>query len=372
MPITKSACEARESILKVLCNEVTAVTPENPDAFWSAAAREGVLALLWHRLEATATNEDRQRIAPQLRRQAARFMQCRQVTREALAAAHHRNIPVICLRGQALAEGLYTPSSLRPQSDVDILVAPPDMERLSGALREGRFLPVPSCPMLFRRGQMLLDAHVDPIGIARIAARAHMTSLRAEDFFQHATAGAICGQPVLVPTSRVMLPYLCLHALKHSFNRLIWLWDIALLARQITRENGWEAVAEGIAAYRLQRPCFYALSYVRQHMAAPVPDTVLTATHPPMGRRERSLYARFMAHDIPPYLAERTFARMIPQMDRRLDFWRETIFPAGGVRRQFAGTTDCPNCNFIRDRLRRLLGLAALIWREALALLRYG
>ncbi len=341
------------------------------DAFWLSAAREGVLALLWQRLEAVATDTDRQTVAPHLRQQAARFLQCQQATRQALAIAARHDIPVICLRGQALALALYSRPLLRPQSDVDILVNPADLERLSRALQADTFMPVPSCPALFRHGQILLDVHVDPVGIARIAARAHMTSLRATDFFRHATPGTLCEQPVLRPAAGIMLPYLCLHALKHSFNRLIWLWDIALLARRISGDGGWHDVQAGIIRFRLQRPCFFALSYVRRHMAASVPETVLHTIRPEMDWREQSLLARFLAHDIPPYLAERVFARMIPETGRRIDFWRETIFPSGEVRKQFSGTSDCAGCNFIRDRLRRMLRMCGQVWREAAALLRY-
>ena len=341
------------------------------ETFWLSAAREGVLALLWQRLEAAATDMDRQTVAPHLRQQATRFLQCQQATRQALAVAARHDIPVICLRGQALAQGLYGSPLLRPQSDVDILVNPAHLKRLSDVLLADAFQPVPSCPALFRHGQILLDVHVDPIGIARIAARAHMTSLRATDFFRHATPGTLCGQPVLYPASEIMLPYLCLHALKHSFDRLIWLWDIALLAQRISEEGEWQEVQAGIVRFQLQRPCFFALSYVRRHMDASVPEALLHAIRPDMDWREQSLLARFLAHDIPPYLAERMFARMIPETRRRLDFWRETIFPAGEVRQQFSGTSDCAGCNFIRDRLGRMLRLCGQAWGEAVALLRY-
>jgi len=370
MPITKPARENRQFIIETLNNEVIEITPSDHADFWQAATGEGMLSVLWHRLDKTKLPEERGQAVPDLRMQTAQFMRSRQVTGEALAAAHRRHIPAICLRGQALAEGLYENPAQRPQSDVDILVATADMPAFAEALQAARFEAVPLCPTLFRYGRILLDVHTDPIGIARIAARAHMTSLRAEGFFLHAVPGTLCGQDALVLEHRVLLPYLCLHALKHSFDRLIWLWDIALLAHRIECEQTWDAVCDGIREYQLERPCYFALSYVRRHMSAPVPEAILQAMRPSMGRRERSLFARFMAHEVIPYMAERLFARMIPDANNRLAFWWETILPDREVRQQFSGSADCAGCNFIRDRIRRLFGLCALLWREVGGLFR--
>ncbi len=368
MVTTKSELEHRLSIIKALNGVVMDTTLFRDAGFWQSAMREGILAVLWQRLSGVKMpDEARRLVTPDLRAHTAEIMYMRKASAEVLAAAHSLGIPVICLRGQALAESLYENPAARPQSDVDVLIGSADVPEFTAALQTLGFTPTPLYPMVFERGQVLVDAHTDIIGIARIASRAHATSLRSGEFFRHSKQGELCGQPALLLEERVLMPYLCLHALKHSFGRLIWLWDIALLARRIDEAQAWAEVADGIRAYRLERPCYYALSYVQRHLDAPVPRSVIQSIRPAMGWREARLFERFMAHETVPYMAERLFARMMPDMNTRLAFWRETVFPRREVREQFP---DTAGRNFIRDRLRRLLGMFLLIWREILALFR--
>jgi len=128
-------------------------------------------------------------------------------------------------------------------------------------------------------------------------------------------------------------------------------------------------VAASIRALKLERPCFYALSYAAMHPGAPVPAELLTSIRPPMGWLERSLFARHMAHRRIPYLAERIFARMQPDLAHRLEFWRETIYPRFEVRKQIAGS-GCTRCNFTRKRIKQVAGALGMLLGEGVALLR--
>jgi len=368
----KSMPGRRARLLRLLHGEYDDSAALASEDVWQTAMKEGLVAVLWHAIQGRQLSAGiKHLVAPHLRECMAQTMRCRQVTGEVLEVAGRAEIPVLCLRGQAVAELLYEDAAMRPQTDVDILVHAADVHKLGEALRSLGFAPTPLYPMLYERGQVLLDTHTDIIGISRIASRASMTSLRSAEFFRYAKQGSLCGQSALLLESRVLLPYLCLHALKHSFDRLIWLWDIALLARRVEREEGWPAVIRGIRGYRLERPCFYALSYAHKYMDAPVPAALLRAMPPAMDWRETSLFARFMAHETVPYLAERLFARMMPDRKTRMAFWYETVFPKADVREQFAGAGDCPGCNFIRDRLKRLCGMFLLAWREARALFHF-
>ncbi len=339
--------------------------------FWQVAADEGVVAVLWHAVCGHPVSAAvKALVSPYLRMQTVEAMQFRQATEEVLTAANHAGISMLCLRGQALAETLYEKPSMRPQGDIDILVGSADVPELTAELQQLGFVPMPVYPMTYERGQVLLEVHTEIIGITRIASRAYMTSLRTAEFFRQARQGSLCSQPALLLEHSILMPYLCLHALKHSFDRLVWLWDIALLARRIDAEQAWPEVADGIHNYQLERPCYYALSYVHKHFAVPVAGEVIQSIRPAMDWRETSMFARFMAHETIPYMAERLFARMMPDMNTRLAFWHETIFPRQEVREQFLSGTGCADCNFIRDRLKRLFGMLFLAWREARALFR--
>ena len=373
MDTAKPFSARRAQLLALLNGKLQDISAFNRADFWHAADAEGMVAVLWHTVcEQPLSAEVKALVSPYLRRQTAQAMRCRQATEEVLKAANKAGIQTLCLRGQALTEVLYGNPSLRPQSDVDILVSVADAPGFLDVLRGVGFIPTPLYPMVFERDLSLVDVHTDIIGMARIASRSKMTSLCTAEFFQHAAQGDICGQPALVLEPRILMPYLCLHALKHSFERLFWLWDIALLVRRIEEEQAWPDVLDGIRIYRLERPCYYALSYVRNHLNTSVPNGVLETIRPRMDWREKNLLARFMAHESVPYMAERMFSRMMPDAASRRAFWHETIFPRPEVREQFAGDTDCPNCNFIRNRIRRLLAGVVLVWRELMALIRYS
>jgi len=364
---------ARVAYCHVLSGKDTEKDLVRNKSFWQMAWDEGVAACIWHVLDVQHdmfSDEAFQTYIQQpLRTQTIQTLMLGQTGFTLLQRMQDAAIPCIMLRGQSLAESLYQPPVSRPQTDIDLLVDEGDVETAKQIAVKAGFKPVENHPLLFLREGALLDLHADPLDMERIHAWGYLTPMRTRDFFAHAEQGELAGVPALLVHPRVNLPYLCFHAMKHSFERLIWLWDIALLARRVQEKNQWDEVLEGIREYRLERPCFYALSYVRAHLDAPVPEYLLEKIQPVMNWRERTLFSRFMHHEIIPFLAERLFARMMPDVRHRLAFWRETIIPREEVRRQIAGE-GCVQCQFIRKRLKQLLKLFWTLGREIWAMLR--
>jgi len=338
---------------------------------WDAALREGVDQLLWFAMGREGAVEQGQLAAyrENLRRQTARFLRWRHACGQALAALNAAQVPVICMRGLAVSEPLYGKrAAARPQSDIDLLLEEQHMQDAKQALWDIGFRPHETYRNIYFRGDIVLDLHHEPLGIERIQAWQYLTPLRATDFFSHAENGKLADEQALLVSPRVNLPYLCFHALKHSFERLIWLYDIALLANHVDMAGQWDDVLAGIREYRLERPCYYALAYVRKHLAASVPEDLLHDIRPDMGLIERRLFARHMNYEVIPYLAERLFARMQPDFSHRMAFWRETIYPREEIRRQMA-QSGCVKCNFIRKRLKQLFRAGWYFLREVLGLL---
>jgi len=312
--------------------------------FWKWAWREGVGACVWHALQKQDICVDpeirTECIEQPLRSQIAHTLMLRAVATEVLRLFSGAGISVVMLRGQAVADVLYSPATMRPQVDIDLLIREGDIQQVADLLAKAGFACLPHHSLLFRRGEVLLDMHTEPLGIERIASWALLTPLRAGDFFRHAHRGPLLGVDALLTDDALQLPYLSFHAMKHSFERLLWLWDIALLARKIGEAGTWAELQTGIASYGLQRPCFYALSYVDAHLAAPVPASLLDTLRPDMDWRERQMFRRFMQHETVPFLAERVFARMQPDFMHRMAFWRETIWPRAEIRAQIDDDTS--------------------------------
>jgi len=333
---------------------------------WTQVEDEGIGACIWHILSSTDDAHKHTVLAQVktfLRSQTATVLLMQTLAENALSALAHADIPCLILRGQALAETLYQPTSSRPQTDIDILV-PDDMGDITGkVLTQAGWLPIQTHPHLFMRNGILLDIHIEPLGIDRIQAWEHLTPLRAHDFFAHTTTEVLANVNTLLVHPRVNLPYLCFHAMKHSFNQLIWLWDIALLSHKVEKKGQWPEVAAGIHCYHLERPVFYALSYVHQHLNAPVPEHLLETIQPSMDWRERRIFSGFMRHEQIPFLAERLFARMQPDFAHRLMFWKETIFPRLEIRQQI-DEDDAEQSNFLHKRFGQIVMALQLLWCE--------
>jgi len=336
-------------------------------AFWENAWGEGVGACIWHALQEQDIALDEavraQCVEQPLRDQIPHTLLLRAVAGEMLRLFAEAGVDVIMLRGQALADVLYSPATLRPQADIDLMMVESDTQQVVSLLEKAGFSHVPHHSLLFVRGEVLLDMHIEPLGIERITSWALLTPLRAEDFFHHSHRGPLLGVDTLHVDEALLLPYLSFHAMKHSFERLIWLWDIALLARRIGEADAWQALQHGIESFALQRPCFYALSYVDAHLAAPVPASLLDALRPDMDWRERQIFRRFMRHVQVPFLAERVFARMQPDVLHRMAFWKETIFPSAKVRQQ-VNVDPSAKGGFWAKRFRQISSAALILLRE--------
>ena len=361
----------RREFCALLRGERQGKLPDEP-AFWVAMQGDGVFFCVQKQLSA----EQRACIPTEVlkgmdvRMLKASALRMRHALANILRALNNAGIAVICMRGQALAETLYQPAEHRVFTDFDLLFDAKDSLMLKQVLgNQLGYRPLAKFPDLFKQGDLAIDLHTEPLGIERMESWADLTPLRAADFFQYAEQGTLAGEPALLVHARVMLPYLCFHALKHSFDRLIWLYDIALLSNQVSTQGQWDEVLQGIKEYGLQRPCYYALSHAKVNLGATIPNELLEAIRPDMGFVEQRLFQRHMNHEVIPYLAERLFARMLPSWKHRLNFWRETIYPKEEVRAQIAGG-GCVKCSFIRKRLKQLFKAFFAFIREGWLLLR--
>ena len=329
---------------ELAANEIAALLP--------AAVQEGIdgwLAPLCFQGEALARWEAAQREA-----QLARTRK-RHALAQVVRALNKRNIPFLVLRGFAVADRYWEArSDARPISDVDVLVEPAKLLEAKDALWRLGFRPHPLYKDMFLRGDVQVDLHWEPLGFARIRAWARMSSLRFAHLWEMRERWEVLGEPAWAIAPEADLVYLAFHALKHSLERLVWLWDLVLVSRKVQANGGWDKVLAFARTHNLMRPLFFALAYIHRHLAAPVPEAVLHEARPKMSRAEQRLLARVLAHETPPFLAERIFARMQPGFAARMDFWRETIWPSYEVRAQIAGA-GCVKCNFIRKRLKQAL-----------------
>ncbi len=224
-----------------------------------------------------------------------------------LAALNAADIPVILLKGAALAQTLYPDPALRPMSDLDVLVPFeevdhavqaaqelgyrgddalsywPSLERVLGhhehlQNEKGVNLELHwSLTQAFNGDHTLTDwfwRHTQPLRELRAA---------PPGVFPRAEPSPLLSFPggqALSPTSHVM--YLSTHLfLQHGAARglLLWLYDLHLLLTRYGEEIDWEALLARSRHLGWGAPLAAALSQIRDVFQTEIPPEVLEFLH---------------------------------------------------------------------------------------------
>jgi putative nucleotidyltransferase-like protein len=162
-------------------------------------------------------------------------------------------IPVIVLKGPALAATIYPAASLRPYGDLDLTVHKGDEERAAAALVRLGLVEVPFEVEEARRAHadhgaeegfhrlfikepenLLVELHVDPLQLGLRPVCEPGRWERALPIPKVNWTRMLSLEDQLVQLS--------VHALKHGFSRLIWLKDIELILAK--GELNWELVQD--------------------------------------------------------------------------------------------------------------------------------
>jgi hypothetical protein len=197
-----------------------------------------------------------------------------------LSAFGAGGIAVVPLKGPVLAESLYPDPVLRPFSDLDLLVRKQDVPAAVQLLtREGYTfgahlarLPFDTLvsftfELLFRHEQMAqVDLQWDT-GPSDYPFR-----FDVEILWRSLSRAQIARKEVATLSPESLLLYLCVHGTKHMWSRLVWLGDVARLARA---QPGWVRIFELATEAGCTRPLLLGLLLAYEVLAAPVPEAIL-------------------------------------------------------------------------------------------------
>lgn len=201
-------------------------------------------------------------------------------------------VPVMVLKGPAIARTLYRAPGLRPYGDLDIAVREDDEEQIVSQLLADGFSEAPYDAEVDRRehaahvheaaafhrmfvargGHVVVELHAD---ILQLGLR-----LRSEGERWRRAIPVRGFEPALTLGAEDELVYLCVHAHKHGFNRLIWLKDIDLIVRRRGGTLNWRLI-EDIARGDGTLSCVWsALRLARASLGTPVPPALLSRFAP--------------------------------------------------------------------------------------------
>ncbi len=216
------------------------------------------------------------------------------------------SIPIVVMKGAALAKWLYPDSALRPFGDLDLLLYPDDIPRAADVLRAQNYVSGKELAAGFRDSyysEMAFTRTIPP----RIGVDVHWNLFvplyyrRAMDldwfwqrteFFAFHSLGL--NQRALVFNPTAQLVHLAVHAsLNHQHApRLIWLYDLALLLYRKQTEIDFAAAAAYAHASQLARSIFDILTQMQETWHTRLASEQLELFRPhAMGLRQRIAFA---------------------------------------------------------------------------------
>jgi len=196
--------------------------------------------------------------------------------------------PVIVVKGAHLAGVVYEHNSLRPMTDLDLLVKKEDLVSISGKLIS---LGYKSSRPYSMKDEMDIHHHLPPlVKEDALPVEIHWSLLNPDSPFKEDTIGlweranseVISGVNVKVLSADDLLLYLCLHmSYSHNLNFGIRPFvDIAEVVRYYASEINWQTFIDRTLQWRAARPVFLTLYLEKDLLKTPIPDYVLTALLP--------------------------------------------------------------------------------------------
>jgi hypothetical protein len=316
------------------------------ESLLASAERHGITALLAAQLADAPPSPLLDRLRASTQAYAAWEMGHRSALLDALSALASDGIEPVLFKGTALAYSVYANPVLRTRSDTDLIVPMHERPRVESALFRCGFAPEPavaSGQTSFTRagpgGPHGLDVHWQVSNSEVLCRLFTYREMRAEAVPLPALApNALASSPVHA------LLLACMHRGTHRHNpyyvsgeahfggnRLIWLYDLHLLAGSFD-ERDWKSFVARAETKGLLGVCGEGLALARECFASSVPDHVWAAMARPQSREPAADYL-----SAGPRRQQWLDFRAQPGALRKARHLRELLFPpAEYMRSRFA------------------------------------
>jgi hypothetical protein len=204
-------------------------------------------------------------------------------------------VPVIVLKGAALANTVYDSIGNRPMSDVDLLIHPQDRLRIIPIL-ENRGYQISGWPQRkFHPYNISVTSEIDFIASYGTVFDLHwelisfewvrlMTRIDMQGFWKSAQPLNINGLQVLQLSPCDSLIHICLHLMMQAYAHKIAYQDIVSLLNYYQPFH-WEKFLERAIVSRTCNTCYFALDAAASELGAAVPVYVLDKLSPPFWKK---------------------------------------------------------------------------------------
>lgn len=238
-------------------------------------------------------------------------------------------IPVLALKGPALAEFVYGNIAYREFDDLDILVPEGKLDEAAGilcSLGYGATQAVPRSRLAsFRKTQYEI-----PFRHARTAACVELhwkaapylfpCALHMEDVWKRCQWKEFSGRKIRMLDTEDSLLFLCSHGGRHNWEKLEWICCVAEIIRENPHLN-WERILGQSRATYSSRVLAFALVMARDLLCVSIPAVAAMEAarhHVLEGLSAAARAALFSARPLPDSAATHTY-RQARLMDRRRD-----------------------------------------------------
>ena len=181
-------------------------------------------------------------------------------------------LSLLPIQGSSLVETVYPSLGTRPMTDIDLLMKKEEWSEARQLLQRLEFSPRPWFPNFFSRNGVILDIHFDLGGSDRIRSRRYAVRIQNDRLWAEVVSSADSPGGRTLSDSDTLL-YLAAHLQKHSFSRLIWFLDLALLIQQ-HRDISWPVVWGRAQEFNLTKSLYFVLHYLRFAFGIELPETI--------------------------------------------------------------------------------------------------
>lgn len=306
--------------------------PVDVDRLFSILEHHRVQTLLYHAARQSPDWTDwpgsvRERLQCAVRAAVAQDALRAHVLTGILAELGNRDIPCLLIKGEALARTLYRQPGSRVRADSDILVPVTAAMALRDTLRDLGYVAISpalkSHQFVVRRSSaadhtLEIDAHWRVLNAARFARVLEFEELQGRSIPVPGIAGG------RAPAHCHSLLLACMHrwgSESHDRNRLIWLYDIHLLASELGTDE-LAAFAEDAVRRDVQDCCLEGIERAREAFGTAVPQSVLSLLGRP--RRRAGLGDRLARSNLGLLLDD---WRRLPDRRSRMALLGELFFP---------------------------------------------
>ena len=191
--------------------------------------------------------------------------------------ANDNNIPIIVLKGAALAGSLYPSITLRPMKDLDLFVKIEDIPKIHDLLVLLGWINKHSDMTIEHQMQIDHSLYYIKSGL-QIDLHFRVPELSPLNLWDNATSATIGSIEMIVQKPEILLIFLCNHLYRHAclgLAELIRFYDIVLVLRKYRESINWDYLIQCVYINQCENIIFHILEIINSEFGEDIPLSVL-------------------------------------------------------------------------------------------------